>query len=144
MFEKVRAGVPSATLDIVGVMPDQPLPPGVTVHGRLAKNDRTEAAKLDELYRHAAFLVVLSRHEAFGIVFCEAAGYGVPAIATRVGGISAIVEDGRTGLTFALDESPARIAAEMIALKADAARYSHFARASRSRYETSLNWNAWA
>ncbi len=47
----------------------------------------------------AADVVVLaSRHEGLGLVLLEAAQFGVPAVATRVGGISDVVTDGETGL----------------------------------------------
>jgi len=49
-------------------------------------------------YREARALVLPSDYEAFGLVLLEAMAQGTPVIASRVGGIPEIVEDGRTGL----------------------------------------------
>jgi glycosyltransferase involved in cell wall biosynthesis len=52
-------------------------------------------------YRNARFLVVPSIYfEAFGLVSAEAMSHGLPVIASRIGGIPEIVEDGVTGLLF--------------------------------------------
>jgi glycosyltransferase involved in cell wall biosynthesis len=49
-------------------------------------------------YHEARALVLPSDYEAFGLVLLEAMAQGTPVIASRVGGIPEIVEDGRTGL----------------------------------------------
>jgi glycosyltransferase involved in cell wall biosynthesis len=52
-------------------------------------------------YRNARFLVVPSIcFETFGLVIVEAMSYGLPIIASRMGGLPEIVEDGETGLLF--------------------------------------------
>jgi len=49
-------------------------------------------------YREARALVLPSDYEAFGLVLVEAMAQGTPVIASNVGGIPEIVNDGRTGL----------------------------------------------
>jgi glycosyltransferase involved in cell wall biosynthesis len=49
------------------------------------------------LMRHLAVLVLPSRQEPFGTVLAEAMAAGVPVVATRVGGLPEVVEDGVTG-----------------------------------------------
>ena len=66
-------------------------------------------------YREARALVLPSDYEAFGLVLLEAMAQGTPVVASSVGGIPELVEDGRTGLlvapgsTAALAEALARL-----------------------------------
>jgi glycogen(starch) synthase len=54
--------------------------------------------EIEEWYRRADIQVIPSRYEPFGMVVLEGMLHGLPIIATRVGGPTAILEDGRTGL----------------------------------------------
>ena len=53
---------------------------------------------LSTYYRAADIVVVPSRSESFGLVALEAAACGVPVVASSVGGLQNLVEDGKTGL----------------------------------------------
>ncbi len=56
------------------------------------------APKLAGWYRSADVVVMPSFSESFGLVALEAQACGTPVVATRVGGLSRAIFDGRTGL----------------------------------------------
>lgn len=57
--------------------------------------------QLDEFYRNARFSAVPSVwFEAFGLVAAEAMSYGLPVIASKIGGLVEIIDDGVTGSLF--------------------------------------------
>jgi glycosyltransferase involved in cell wall biosynthesis len=59
---------------------------------------------LAQLYREAALAVVPSVYEPFGYVALEAMCAGLPVVASRVGGLPEIVDDGVTGVLVPTEE----------------------------------------
>ena len=55
-------------------------------------------ADLERLLQRATLLVLPSYEESFGLAVAEAMAVGVPVVATRVGGLQNLVEEGRSGL----------------------------------------------
>lgn len=81
--------------------------------------------------------------DAFPTVLLEAGAAGRPVIATAVGGIPEIVEDGVTGLLVPAPPAADAIATQLERLLADAALRSRLGAAARERHErrfTAVHW----
>jgi 2-deoxystreptamine N-acetyl-D-glucosaminyltransferase/2-deoxystreptamine glucosyltransferase len=77
-------------------------------------------------------LALPSVYEEMGSVLVEAMASGLPVVASRVGGIPDVVEDGETGLLVPPGDADA-LAAALDELVADPRRRQRFAEASRRR-----------
>lgn len=73
---------------------------------------------LSSYYRAADVVVVPSRSESFGLVALEAAACGVPVVASAVGGLLSLVDDGVTGFLLP-DRHPRHVAAAVDRILAD-------------------------
>jgi N-acetyl-alpha-D-glucosaminyl L-malate synthase BshA len=95
--------------------------------------------RVHELLPVADLMIMPSELESFGLAALEAMACKVPTIATRVGGVSELIDDGVTGRLFAVGDVDA-MAAAAIELLADGARLSAMAdagrRAAQDRYCT--------
>ena len=80
------------------------------------------------------FIVLPSRTEGFGMVILEALRYRKPSIASRVGSIPELIEDGRTGLLVSPDD-PRELAEAIAALLDDGERVQSMGEAGFSRIE---------
>lgn len=85
-----------------------------------------------DLMAAADLLVLPSLAEAFGLVLTEAIYLGTPVVATRVGGIPEIVEDGRDGILVPPADSPA-LAEAISGLLSDPIRRKQMAGTGRER-----------
>lgn len=88
-----------------------------------------------ELMHGAAFVVVPSVcFENFPLVIAESFACGVPVVASRIGSLAEIVEDGRTGLHFTSGD-PADLAAKVEWAWAHPKEMEEMGRAARREYE---------
>jgi D-inositol-3-phosphate glycosyltransferase len=71
-------------------------------------------------YSAAEAVVVPSQYESFGMVALEAMACGIPVVASQVGGLAYLVQDGVTGYTVPVDE-PALLAQRLTSLLLDEA-----------------------
>jgi D-inositol-3-phosphate glycosyltransferase len=96
--------------------------------------------RLRDFYCAADVCIVPSRSESFGLVALEAAACGTPVVASAVGGLRSLVDDGHTG--FLIDSrDPADYAAPIARLFADptlAAEMSVSTAARSRRYSWSI------
>jgi len=111
--------------------------------------------ELIQVLSHARAFVCPSIYEPFGIVNLEAMACGAPVVASAVGGIPEVVEDGKTGylVHFETDGTPlgapkdrdafARaFAARVNELVSDRDRAVAFGKAGRARVEALFSWSA--
>jgi alpha-maltose-1-phosphate synthase len=94
-----------------------------------------------QLLTHALAFVCPSVYEPLGIVNLEAMACSTAVVASRVGGIPEVVEDGVTGLLVPPDD-PAALADALNALLLDPARAAAMGRAGRRRAVDEFSWDA--
>jgi D-inositol-3-phosphate glycosyltransferase len=79
---------------------------------------RREQETLPYYYSAADVVVMPSHYESFGMVALEAMACGTPVIATQVGGLAFLVQDGLTGFHIPVDD-PKALADRLITLLED-------------------------
>jgi starch synthase len=92
-----------------------------------------------QLLTHALAFVCPSVYEPLGIVNLEAMACGTAVVASRVGGIPEVVDDGVTGLLVPPDD-PAALAGALNALVRDPGRADAYGRAGRERAVAEFSW----
>jgi glycosyltransferase involved in cell wall biosynthesis len=102
------AGAPIELLVVGNPGPDEALAGG----GRIRQLPYCEPrSRLADFYRAADLYVHAAPEESFGLTVAEALACGTPVVAAAAGGISEVVEDGRTGLLVAAGRPDALAAA---------------------------------
>jgi len=109
--------------------------------------DMLPRADVVALLSHATAFVCPSVYEPLGIVNLEAMACGTAVVASDVGGIPEVVDDGRTGLLVHYDEAdPAAferdLAAALASLLSDPARAAAMGAAGRERAVAEFGWDA--
>ena len=97
-----------------------------------------EHEDLADYYALADICVVPSRTETFGLVALEAQALGTPVVASAVGGLTEIIEDGQTGILVA-DRDPQAFASAIASLLDDDALRERMGDAARVR-AASFTW----
>jgi glycogen synthase len=92
-----------------------------------------------ELYSHAAVFCCPSVYEPFGIINLEAMACETPVVASAVGGILEVVEDGVTGLLVP-PRQPRELAAALNRVLGEGSRAAEMGRAGRARVEEHFSW----
>jgi glycosyltransferase involved in cell wall biosynthesis len=145
-FRGLRQSDPAASLVLIG--PDGGM--GATIARRASELGISRAVRIlgylkDEsllaaAFREARVFVLPSDYEAFGLVLLEALVQGTPVVATRVGGVPEVIEDGRAGLLVPPHDAAAlRTALE--GLWADDAKRRTLAEYGRSVIVPRFSWD---
>ncbi|MFI8237110.1 glycogen synthase [Streptomyces sp. NPDC085866] len=96
-----------------------------------------------QLLTHAAVFVCPSVYEPLGIVNLEAMACGTPVVASRIGGIPEVVEDGRTGLLVDVDDDfEAGLARALDSVLGDRETARRMGEAGRERAVGEFGWAA--
>jgi glycosyltransferase involved in cell wall biosynthesis len=95
---------------------------------------------LEDLYRRAAIFVLPSRSEGFGVVVAEAMAFGKPVVASRVGGLAELVDDGTTGVLVP-PRRPDLLRAALERLLADPELRRRMGGAGRERIRVMCSWD---
>lgn len=106
---------------------------------RIIFEGRIDHSKTEKLYHRASLLVNPSLSESFGMTLVEAMMHRVPVVATKVGGMTYIVDQGRTGLLVA-PADPAALAGAICEILGDRERARRMGDAGRARAIEQFSW----
>jgi glycogen synthase len=104
-------------------------------------NSMLEQSETIALYSGASASVTPSVYEPFGIVVVEAMACGSPVVASSVGGIKEIIENGRSGLLVP-PQDPEALAGAVNRILGDHALGKRLAADARTRVEEHFTWEA--
>ncbi len=133
VFRQIHAAVPSRLL-MVGDGPDLPEAAAQVRAAGLTDDVRFlgDQEQVVQLLSASDLFLMPSAQESFGLAALEAMSCEVPVVASRVGGVPELVDDGVTGYLCPPDDLAA-MASASIRLLTDAALHAQLARAARSR-----------
>jgi glycosyltransferase involved in cell wall biosynthesis len=140
-MKKLLAKIPSALLLIVGdgeLEPElrgQAMQLGINASVRFLgfRDDLDRLYPAFDIYCHSSIDLA---SEMFPIAILHALGSGLPVVSSNVGGIGAMVDEGRSGYLVP-ERDPSLLAQRLLDLLEDSARRVSFAGASRALFERS-------
>lgn len=132
---------PHATLEIIGDGPDKKSLQALIKELKLEHNVTLMGRKSDPLgfVEKWDVFILSSIAETFGIVLLEAMSVGVPIVATKVGGVKDVVEDGKSGMLIPV-KNPKEIAQTVDELLRRPALAAQLARGGKARLKK-FDWS---
>ena len=139
-FADVVSAHPDAVLLIAGDGPERPALESLAAEMGLGGSVRLPGLREDvvDLLHASSVFCLPSLNEGMGRVVVEAMAAGVPVVATSVGGVPELVEDGRTGV-LARPGDEASLSSGILRVLAD--REAAMARASRAQAEVAPRYS---
>lgn len=114
----------------------------IKVYSYIDKATENGYQLLEELFKSSHFLILPTLFDCYGIVFCEAAAYAIPSLASNVGGVSQIIEDGQNGFLFSSNAQASEYADKIMEI-INNRMYGEISKASMDSYVKRLNWGTW-
>jgi glycogen synthase len=102
-------------------------------------NEMVKHEVVTQLYSHAAVFCCPSVYEPFGLINLEAMACETPVVASAVGGIVEVVEDGKTGLLVP-PAQPAVLAEALTRVLENPELGRRMGKAGRARVEAKFSW----
>lgn len=133
-FRQVQAIYPDARLTIVGATPVVDLP-NCQVVGLLP------VSEVQPYYEKASLFCLPTKMEPFGVVFVEAMANRLPIIATEVGAIPDLVENGVNGRLIPANDVE-QLAESLIDLLGDPAKLQTYGENSYKLAKNRYNWSS--
>lgn len=133
-----------ARLDLINARHAPAVLPDCMVVHRLPSEALARDQALSQLLAEAT--VVIAPHFAGGydLTAASAAAWGAPVVGLDQGGVSHIVQHGRTGLLTPAEASPRVLAQALRAVVDDRDQHAAFAHAARAHYVAALRWERFA
>jgi alpha-maltose-1-phosphate synthase len=104
-------------------------------------NEMVPVDVVTQLYSHAAVFACPSVYEPFGLINLEAMACEMAVVASAVGGILEVVQDGKTGILVP-PSRPDALAAALNQVLASPERAREMGRAGRRRVEAQFSWTS--
>lgn len=143
VFAGVAAELPARLL-LVGEGPD--LPQAEALATELGVRDRVEIlgqrGEIERILPCADLFLLPSESESFGLAALEAMACGVPPLASGVGGLPEVIEDGRSGILCPVGDVAA-MTARAVALLSDPDAWRDMAREARLRAVAHFDRSKW-
>jgi len=148
-FNIAQKSIPH-NLVIVGDGPERP-----AIEDRIRKLNLGSRVKVtgwvsvpekDEYYRRCSFFVlpaVYDKHgdtEGLGVVMLEAMAFSKPVVASRLGGITDVVEDGENGMLVPTGDVPA-LARALVAMASDERARHRMGKNAKITVDEKFNWD---
>lgn len=135
-----------AQLTIIGCDPqiEETLLSHVTIIPFLNKNEPDQQARYFDILSESHFFVLPTRADCTPMVIAEANAFSTPVLVSNVGGIPTLVDDGQNGFLFDLEDGGLQYADKVLKLTQDKQAYGALCKSSFDKYQSTLNWQAWA
>ena len=130
----LRPRLPRARMLLAGDGPERSQPGMIELASKAAGIAQLPGFvdNLDQFYAALDLYIMPSRSEAWGLTALRAMAYGLPVIATDVGGLPEMVEQGKSGWLVP-PESPEALAGAIVDAASDPVRLCEYGRNARQR-----------